>query len=102
MRLAHSRRNGVAHLAKIPMNRFAALALSVWGAFLLASPAHAASPAAPSTVALVGGNVVATDGGPSISNATVLIAGERITQVGPAASTAVPPDAQIISMKGKW
>ena len=69
-------------------------------AFAFAAAASAAT--APSSVALVGGNVVATDGSASIPNATVLIQGERILKVGPADSIAVPPDARVISMKGKW
>ena len=60
------------------------------------------APLPPTVTALVGGTVVATDGGPEIKNATVLIAGERISQVGPAASTAVPSGAKIIPMTGKW
>jgi imidazolonepropionase-like amidohydrolase len=45
---------------------------------------------------------VAVDGGPAIKNATVLITGERISQIGPADSTAVPPGAKIIAMTGRW
>jgi imidazolonepropionase-like amidohydrolase len=56
----------------------------------------------PAVTALVGGTVVAVDGGPAIKNATVLITGERISQIGPADSTAVPPGAKIIAMTGRW
>jgi imidazolonepropionase-like amidohydrolase len=66
------------------------------------SGAMAQSPATPPVTALVDGTVVATDGGPAIKNATVIIAGERISQVGPAASTPIPPGAKIIPMTGKW
>lgn len=52
--------------------------------------------------ALVGGNVVAIDGGAPITNATVLIEGERIVQVGPSASVPVPAGARIVPMDGKW
>lgn len=71
----------------------------------LAGTAHwapASSAAPPRATALVGATVVATDGGPAIPDAVVLITGDRIVKVGPAASTAVPPDANIIGMKGKW
>jgi imidazolonepropionase-like amidohydrolase len=64
--------------------------------------AMAQSPATPPVTALVGGTVVATDGGPAIKNATVIIAGERVSQVGPATSTPIPPGAKIIPMTGKW
>ena len=52
--------------------------------------------------ALVGGTVVATDGAPSIRNATVLISGDRIVQVGPADSISLPAGTQTIAMNGKW
>jgi imidazolonepropionase-like amidohydrolase len=64
--------------------------------------AAAAAPSPPMVTALVGGTVVAVDGGPAIKNATVLITGERIVQIGPADSTAVPPGAKIIPMTGRW
>jgi imidazolonepropionase-like amidohydrolase len=64
--------------------------------------AAAAAPSPPVVTALVGGTVVAVDGGPAIKNATVLITGERIAQIGPADSTAVPPGAKIIPMTGRW
>jgi imidazolonepropionase-like amidohydrolase len=57
---------------------------------------------ASSVTALVGGTVVAVDGGPSIANATVIIDGERIVALGAAASTAVPAGAKVIPMAGKW
>jgi imidazolonepropionase-like amidohydrolase len=64
--------------------------------------AAALTPSAPAVIALVGGTVVAIDGGAEIKNGTVIIAGERITQVGPAETTPVPPGAKIIPMTGKW
>jgi imidazolonepropionase-like amidohydrolase len=80
------------------------LAVSATALISIAGIAAAAAdaPAAPATTALVGGTVVATDGGPAIKNATVIITGERISQVGPADSTAIPPGAKVISMTGKW
>jgi imidazolonepropionase-like amidohydrolase len=83
------------------MRPLAAIGAAALGAAALACAAGAAAPAPP-TLALVGGNVVATDGSPSIPNATVLIQGERIIRVGPADSTPVPSGAKIVSMKGKW
>jgi imidazolonepropionase-like amidohydrolase len=84
---------------------FLAAAVLALGTVAVASTAAARPPPAqspPTVTALVGGTVVATDGGPAIKNATVLIAGERISQVGPAASTAIPSGAKIIPMTGKW
>jgi imidazolonepropionase-like amidohydrolase len=72
------------------------------GAIAGISTAAADAVAMPAITALVGGTVVATDGGPAIRNATVLITGERISQVGPADSTAIPAGAKVISMTGKW
>jgi imidazolonepropionase-like amidohydrolase len=71
-------------------------------AALSAAATAAATPASPAVTALVGGTVVAVDGGPAMKNATVLITGERISQIGPADSTAVPPGSKIIAMTGRW
>ena len=60
------------------------------------------APPAPRMTALVGGTVVATDGAPSIRNATVLISVDRIVQVGPADSISLPAGTQTIAMNGKW
>ena len=60
------------------------------------------APPAPRMTALVGGTVVATDGAPSIRNATVLISGDRIVQVGPADSIPLPAGTKTIAMNGKW
>ena len=87
----------------------AVLLTVVSGAVAIGLVASIATPAAADTAqtdshmtALVGGTVVATDGGPSIANATVLISGERILKVGPAASISLPTGTQVIDMKGKW
>ena len=71
------------------LNQFfpmAAACAATLGAIAGASAAAATS-APPAVTALVGGTVVAVDGGPAIDNATVLVTGERISQVGPAEST---------------
>jgi imidazolonepropionase-like amidohydrolase len=75
---------------------------AAWGAIAGISVAAAGAPSAPAVTALVGGTVVAVDGGPAIKNATVLITGERISQIGPAESTAIPPGAKVITMTGRW
>lgn len=42
------------------------------------------------------GRLIDGTGAPALRGATVLVEGERITQAGPAASVAVPPDAAVI------
>jgi imidazolonepropionase-like amidohydrolase len=84
-------------------NSFLAMAALTLGTIAAAGMAAAQTAAStPVVTALVGGTVVATDGGPAIKNATVLISGERISQVGPASSIAIPLGAKIIPMTGKW
>jgi imidazolonepropionase-like amidohydrolase len=68
-----------------------------------ATPVAADTPRADSALtALVDGTVVATDGGPALANATVLISGDRILKVGTAESLAIPAGTHIIDMKGRW
>jgi len=69
--------------------------------------AGAATSDAPATtiVAIVGATVVhpELDGGSAVSpNYTVIIAGDRIQAVGPAAKTRVPRGARAIEAHGKW
>jgi imidazolonepropionase-like amidohydrolase len=54
------------------------------------------------TTAIVGGNVVDGTGAPAIYDATVVIEGDRITDVGPRAVIAVPAGATVIDAKDKW
>lgn len=63
--------------------------------------AVAAQEATPVT-ALVGGNVVDIDTGATTRDAVVLVQGERILRVGPAASVPVPAGAKVVPMAGKW
>lgn len=79
-------------------SRLAAALCAAAVGVLMGAAARAAEP----MTALVGGTVVATDGGPSIPNATVLISGDRIVQVGPAGSITLPAGTRTISMTGKW
>jgi imidazolonepropionase-like amidohydrolase len=84
-------------------DKFATIVAAVAAAWsAIAGISAAAEPPVPVVTALVGGTVVAVDGGPAIKNATVLIAGERISQIGPADSTAIPAGAKIITMTGRW
>jgi imidazolonepropionase-like amidohydrolase len=46
--------------------------------------------------------VVNVNGGPAVPDAVVVIEGERITAIGPAATTTVPQGAEVIRATGKW
>jgi imidazolonepropionase-like amidohydrolase len=52
--------------------------------------------------AILGASVVMLDGSAPIKDAVVLIEGDRIVAVGPAATTKVPPGAEVIRAAGKW
>lgn len=52
--------------------------------------------------AIVGASVVDLNGGAAVADAVVLIEGERITAIGPAASTQIPQDAEVIRAAGKF
>ena len=74
-------------------------------AFVLAIPAAAqdkgAKPEEP-VVALVGGTVIDGNGGAPVADATVLIRGSKIVEVGPAARVKVPDKARTIDARGKY
>ncbi|HEY9422609.1 MAG TPA: amidohydrolase family protein, partial [Thermoanaerobaculia bacterium] len=53
------------------------------------------------TVAIVGGRVVTMKGDEVIEDGTVIIQGNRIRQVGPRASVAVPAGTHVVDAKGK-
>jgi imidazolonepropionase-like amidohydrolase len=52
--------------------------------------------------AIVGGTLVDVNDGHTISDAVLLIDGERIEAVGPAGAVSVPDGAQVIHAEGKW
>ena len=74
----------------------------------LAAPliCRAQSPATPAAsahvTAITGASVVMLDGSAPIKDAVVIIEGDRIVAVGPAASTKVPAGAEVIRAAGKW
>ncbi len=69
-------------------------------AAVLLHPAAPATPAVPLAIAHV--TVIDTTGGPARTDMTVVVEGERITQVGPAATVRVPTDARTIDGAGKF
>lgn len=65
---------------------------------LAALPASALAAA----VAFTGGTVIDPGTGRVIPDANLILEGERITAVGPAAQTPVPAGAKVIDAKGRW
>jgi imidazolonepropionase-like amidohydrolase len=63
---------------------------------------RAQTPPSSRVVAIVGGTVVNLAGGAPIANAAVVIEGERITAIGPAATTTVPAGAEVIRATGRF
>jgi imidazolonepropionase-like amidohydrolase len=57
---------------------------------------------APTVLVLRGGTLVDVASGKEIPDSTIVIRGERIEQIGTAASTAIPEGAQIMEARGKW
>jgi len=76
------------------MTKIGRLGLAI--GLLMASAANA------ELVALTGANVVDIDGKAPIRNAVVLIDGEKIQAIGPAAATSIPAGAKVIPLDGKW
>ncbi len=77
-----------------PRLRQLALVLgSLSAPLLISAPAHAAA-----TVAIKAGRLVDVDSGRVVQNQLILVDGERITAVGPAATTAIPAGAQVIDL----
>lgn len=53
-------------------------------------------------MAIVGGTVIDGTGAPARPNTNIIITGDRITRIGPAASTPAPAGAQAINAAGKY
>ena len=62
------------------------------------APGFAQGPAA---IVFEGGRVIIGDGRPAIENATIVVQGDRITQVGSAATVKAPAGATRVSLAGK-
>ena len=69
---------------------------------LLAAPCLAQRPTPPTVTAVVGATLIDGNGGTPVTDAVVVITGNRITAVGTRASTPVPKGAKVIDGAGKW
>lgn len=79
----------------------AVLATAVFVSVRAAQPARPPSAAPPAKIALVGGMLLDGYEAPPIHHAAVLIEGDRIVKVGPAASTPIPPDYTVVDTSGR-
>jgi len=59
-----------------------------------------AKPSDTSVIAIVGATLIDGRGGPPVSDAVVIVKGERIAAVGNRASVKIPPGAEIVDAKG--
>jgi imidazolonepropionase-like amidohydrolase len=57
---------------------------------------------APAVLAIVGATVVDVENGHLLPNTTILLAGNRIQALGPAAGIRVPPEARVVDARGKY
>jgi len=59
-------------------------------------------PLSAQNVAIVGGTLIDGNGGPSLRDATIVIAGQRINAIGPRASVEIPQGATVIDGAGRY
>ena len=62
----------------------------------------AADSTKPAVTAIAGGTVINPGTAQVLENAVVIVQGNRITAVGPAASTKIPSGAKVVNAKGRW
>jgi len=80
-----------------------ALTIGLVGAVVASPGGQGLSPGqtrAARATAIVGASVVNVNGGSPIQDAVVVIEGDRITAIGPAATTQVPQGAEVIRAAG--
>ena len=66
-------------------------------------PSAAGAVQAPDAVTvIVGATVIDGNGGPPLPDATIVIQGKRIAEIGPQASVRVPPNARVLDGAGKY
>jgi imidazolonepropionase-like amidohydrolase len=80
--------------------RTAALIALTATAFVAQLPAQ--RPATENVVALVGATLIDGNGGAPIPNVTIIVRGNRIAEIGPSTSVAVPRGARVINAAGKF
>lgn len=99
---SHHSRPSKGHVMRrfVPVSLFVLLAALVAG-LALPEARQPAAAARPAKVALVGGMLLDGYEAPPIHHAAVLIEGDRIVKVGPAASTPIPPDYTIVDTSGR-
>ena len=71
------------------------------GLVVVATAAATAQTAGPA-IAIVGTTIIDGNGGPPLADATIVVEGERITQLGPRGSIEIPEGARIIDGAGKY
>jgi imidazolonepropionase-like amidohydrolase len=68
----------------------------------VANPARGLGAQSPRPIAIVHATVIDATGAPPQTDMTVVIVGDRITQLGKAAVVEIPPQAQVLDAKGKF
>jgi len=96
LRQAHAR-------ACVPLGSLFNPGLLCAAILLAASTVPAAAVQPPDgAIAIVGATIIDGNGGPPLSNATIVVEGRRITQVGPRNTVDIPAAARIIDGTGKY
>ena len=78
------------------------MAFVVAGLLLVVPSAAGAVQGSDAVTAIVGATVIDGNGGPPLPDATIVIQGKRIAEIGPQASVRVPPGARVIDGTGKY
>jgi imidazolonepropionase-like amidohydrolase len=78
------------------------LALMLGLGTVFASPAMQTEPQQATTTAFIGATVFTATGATPLPDAVVLVNGDRIAAVGPRDQMAIPPQASVIDVTGKW